>query len=183
MENIVNFFEKILNELYLAFSGIFGENAVPIFSGLGELPHYTAESYSENTAGSITDEVDIVARTIWGEARSEGFTGMAAVAGVIVNRVNNGHFGKGFIGVCQAPKQFSSWNKNDPNYQKLLAVGDYDLQFSSALKIASDAVTGKLYDYTYGAIYYYAVYMNPPPSWSIGMRTTVIIGQHRFLKE
>ena len=37
-------------------------------------------------AGQVSQQVDIVARTIWGEARGEGATGMQAVANVIINR-------------------------------------------------------------------------------------------------
>ena len=36
------------------------------------------------------NEIDLLARTIWGEARGEGQTGMQAVANVIMNRVKKG---------------------------------------------------------------------------------------------
>lgn len=66
---------------------------------------------------------DILARTLWGEARGEGLAGQIAVAWTIRNRVNDGKakswWGEGYAGVCQAPYQFSCWNKNDPNYQFL----------------------------------------------------------------
>ena len=35
-------------------------------------------------------EIDLLARTIWGEARGDGYTGMKAVANVIMNRVQKG---------------------------------------------------------------------------------------------
>lgn len=35
-------------------------------------------------------QVDVVARTIWGEARGEGANGMQAVANVIMNRTARG---------------------------------------------------------------------------------------------
>ncbi|AZD06253.1 Cell wall hydrolase [Pseudomonas chlororaphis] len=63
---------------------------------------------------------DLLARTLWGEARGEGLAGQIAVAWTIRNRVNDGKakswWGEGYAGVCQAPYQFSCWNKNDPNY-------------------------------------------------------------------
>lgn len=41
-------------------------------------------------------EIDVLARTLWGEARGEGSTGMEAVASVILNRVEvakrRGHY-------------------------------------------------------------------------------------------
>ncbi|HJR27754.1 MAG TPA: cell wall hydrolase, partial [Pseudomonas sp.] len=63
---------------------------------------------------------DVLARTLWGEARGEGLPGQIAVAWAIRNRVNDGKarswWGEGYAGVCQAPYQFSCWNKSDPNF-------------------------------------------------------------------
>lgn len=68
-------------------------------------------------------DIDVLARTIWAEARGEGMAGQVAVGWAIRNRVDAdlGHDGKadwwgeGYVGVCKAPWQFSCWNKNDPN--------------------------------------------------------------------
>ena len=69
---------------------------------------------------------DILARTLWGEARGEGAAGQIAVAWTIRNRVfdgkTNSWWGEGYAGVCQKPYQFSCWNKTDPNYQFLIGV-------------------------------------------------------------
>lgn len=47
---------------------------------------------------------DILARTLWGEARGEGLAGQIAVAWTIRNRVNEGRakswWGEGYAGVC-----------------------------------------------------------------------------------
>ena len=63
---------------------------------------------------------DILARTLWGEARGEGFDGQIAVAWTIRNRVFDGKakswWGEGYAEVCLKPWQFSCWNQNDPNY-------------------------------------------------------------------
>jgi spore germination cell wall hydrolase CwlJ-like protein len=49
---------------------------------------------------------DILARTLWGEARGETLAGQIAVAWTIRNRVNDGKdkswWGEGYAGVCQA---------------------------------------------------------------------------------
>src|SRR5574337_1251572 len=37
---------------------------------------------------SAMDDLDMLARTVWGEARNQGMDGMAAVANVITNRVD-----------------------------------------------------------------------------------------------
>lgn len=133
-----------------------------------------------------TDDVDIFARTVYGEARGEGYRGMQAVANVVFNRValsdNHKHFGDGsFASACQAPWQFSCWNTNDPNRQIILDLPDGDPLFSQAIQIASDAVNGILTDITEGATYYYAQ-GSPEPEWAIGKIPCQIIGKHIFFK-
>ncbi len=70
-------------------------------------------------------EINILAKTLYGEARGEGLSGLEAVANTIINRVNTakakgGRFwwGNDIISVCQKPYQFSCWNKKDPNRKK-----------------------------------------------------------------
>jgi len=61
-------------------------------------------------------ELDILAKTLWGEARGEGREGLIAVAWVIKNRADNpGWWGKSIELVCLKPYQFSCWNADDPN--------------------------------------------------------------------
>lgn len=72
----------------------------------------------------VTDkDHDILARTLWGEARGESLAGHIAVAWTIRNRVNDGRakswWGEGYTGVCQKPYQFSCWNKNVTNFAYL----------------------------------------------------------------
>ena len=103
------------------------------------------------------DPIDILARTIWGEARGDGRVGMEAVASVVLNRVADpGWWGRDIVSVCQTPWQFSCWNKNNPNREKLLAVTGSDHSFTTALAVADAAVTGTLADTTGGATSYYA---------------------------
>lgn len=67
--------------------------------------------------------VDIMARTIFGEARGERWEGKIEVAHVIMNRVEHGGWwGDTIIKVCTKPYQFSCWNENDPNRDLLLNV-------------------------------------------------------------
>ena len=44
--------------------------------------------YTETIAPKPDADVDIMARTLWGEARNQGKEGMEAVACVIMNRFN-----------------------------------------------------------------------------------------------
>ncbi|MBU6234525.1 MAG: cell wall hydrolase [Alphaproteobacteria bacterium] len=130
--------------------------------------------------------VDILARTIWGEARNEGTKGMEAVASVVLNRVavaaaHNGYWwGRDVAGVCQKPFQFSCWNTNDPNREKLLAVTDRNIHFATALRIARRAVSGVLPDSTGGATHYHT--LDILPHWAEGQMPCAVIGHHKFYR-
>jgi len=130
--------------------------------------------------------VDVLARTLWGEARGEGPAGMEAVACVILNRAAIAQakcgywWGNDIITVCQKPYQFSCWNRSDANYRQLLDVTDADIYFATALRIARRAVAGTLPDSTGGATHYHAVGFLP--EWAKGQTPTVTINHHIFYK-
>ncbi|MGB4057466.1 MAG: cell wall hydrolase [Alphaproteobacteria bacterium] len=132
-------------------------------------------------------ETDVLARTLWGEARGEGPDGMEAVACVIFNRVkianeNGGRWwwGGNIIQVCQKPYQFSCWNRSDPNFQKLQAVDETDLYFATALRIARRAIAGSITDTTNGATHYHA--KTATPYWARGEVPVAVIGNHIFYR-
>ncbi len=132
-------------------------------------------------------EVDVLARTIFGEARGEPHAGLEAVANVVLNRVKvsqkrGGRYwwGNNIIGVCQKPYQFSCWNKNDPSYKRLTTVTDKNVHFATCLRIARRAVIGTLKDNTGGATHYHADYVSP--YWSKGEKPLKTISRHIFYK-
>lgn len=131
--------------------------------------------------------VDVLARTLWGEARGEGTAGMEVVASVILNRVQvaqdkGGQYwwGNDIISVCQKPYQFSCWNRSDPNYRRLLEVTDSNIHFATAIRIARRAVVGTLADSTQRATHYHADYI--APSWARGQTPTLTLGRHIFYR-
>lgn len=127
----------------------------------------------------MTQEADILARTLYGEARGELYGGKVAVANVIQHRASKpGWWGTGIIGVCQAPQQFSCWNAGDPNRDKIAAVGPSDPVFTECLVIAEKAVMGLLPDLVFGSTHYHTVSVQP--AWSRGHRPVIRIGSHLF---
>ena len=125
------------------------------------------------------NEIDLLARTIWGEARGEGQTGMQAVANVIMNRVKKGGwYGATVQDVVLKKWQFSTWNEGDPNREKALSVTVADPNFWTAKKLAALAYNGQLDDITAGATNYHA--KSVLPSWSMKMTKTASIGNHIF---
>jgi spore germination cell wall hydrolase CwlJ-like protein len=131
-------------------------------------------------------DLDTLARTLWGEARGDGKTGMQAVANVVMNRYRLAQqsvayarqFGSTVAGVCRQPKQFSCWNSNDPNLPKMLAVGFSDQNFVDAVYIAQDALANRLPDLTNGATHYHT--RGSTASWDTGQAVVASIGNHLF---
>jgi len=119
-----------------------------------------------------------LATNIYHEAGAESAKGKAAVAHVTLNRANSSHFPDSVCnvvyqksrGVCQfswvcarkaQPKQHSdSWRES--------------------LRIAKQAMAGKIFDPTYGALFFHAVYVQP--SWSRTFKKTIRIGNHIFYR-
>ena len=129
-------------------------------------------------------EVELLARTLYGEARGETVRGKEAVACVIVNRVKRARERGGYwwgdtLGqVCSKPWQFSCWNEGDPNRQKITSVTPENRVFQSCIRIARRAAGGAIDDITGGATHYHSKAVNPP--WAREKAPTVEIGRHLF---
>lgn len=129
----------------------------------------------------VTDhDLDIAARTVWGEARGESWSGKLAVAWVLKNRAEDSRkrYGQGLAGVCQKPWQFSCWNENDPNRAKLLSIGGTNVVFQECMAAALWAIVGTEPDPSKGAMHYQVIGTNAP--WSHGKTPIVTIGHHQF---
>lgn len=130
---------------------------------------------------------DILARTLWGEARGESLAGQIAVACTIRNRVNDGKdkswWGEGYAGVCQKSYQFSCWNRNDPNFAYLSGAKQIPFRELALARIAADQVIdGKVPDPTDGATHYYATTIKAP-AWAAKAKQTLKLGGHVFFRD
>ena len=133
-------------------------------------------------------DVDIVARTLYGEARGEGYKGMVAVAWTIRNRVDadlhgDGKpdwWGEGYAGVCLKPWQYSCWNANDPNRKLLEGLTDLNMHFRFAKEAARDVLEGRVADPTGGASHYHTHAVSP--KWAAGLTPCAVIGGHQFYR-
>lgn len=147
----------------------------------------SAKESKENALAFYREvEADVLARTLWGEARGEGTAGMQAVACVVLNRAAEADlrgrmwWGNNIIQICQKPYQFSCWNRSDPNFRKLQSVDESNLYFATALRIARRAIMGALSDPTGGATHYHA--KGIVPYWSRGETPSADIGRHIFYR-
>ncbi|MBX3429926.1 MAG: cell wall hydrolase [Hyphomonadaceae bacterium] len=129
------------------------------------------------------DEVRLLAATVWGEARSEGEEGMRAVAHVMVNRIGS-RFGEDLSTVILSPKQFSVWNRNDPNRRLVQTLArdpssvETDPEWLVADRVAREVLSGQSVDPTGGALFYHA--RGVRPRWARIGEGRQVIGQHIF---
>lgn len=137
-------------------------------------------------------EADILARTMYGEARGEGVRGLEAVAHVVLNRVDaRSWWGRDVVAVCLKPWQFSCWNAADPNRRKLLALSAADPVYARAFDTAArllelqdrDHDTRVRNDPTGGATHYYGPALVKRPAWAAGRVPCARIGGHDFFRD
>jgi N-acetylmuramoyl-L-alanine amidase len=130
----------------------------------------------------MTFALEIAARTVWQEARGEPEEGQRAVAHVIVNRMNDGRWGKSLASVCLADRQFSGWNNSDPNRIAACTLPDDNASLARFREFLTEAMTGASPDPTKGARWYYNPSVVAKPAWDQG-QVFVQIGAHRFFRD
>lgn len=122
-------------------------------------------------------DLDILARTVWGEARGEPYDGQIAVAQVVLHRVASQHRRETTIaGAATEPYQFSCWLPSDPNRVQLMTITLGDRTFRVAYRAAIEAVDAA--DLVEGATHYHT--HEVLPAWARGREPVAIIGRHRF---
>lgn len=131
------------------------------------IPMNVNKGYSGKRINVNQNEMDLLARAVYSEARGEPYEGQVAIAAVVINRVLNPLFPNSIEGVIFQPWQFTAVHD-----------GQFWLQPNqSAYRASEDALNG--WDPTGGAIYYY----NPQTatsSWVFYRQVIVKIGQHYF---
>lgn len=143
-------------------------------------------SQAHQTVLTLDNDTEILARTIYGEARGETSAGKQAVASVIMNRFHAGTYpGAGTIaGICRAPNQFSCWNTNDPNYPIVTSANINNSTFHECISIAQQAIAGTLPDNTEGATFYETnarlASAGIPHDWGVVQQTVTIDNQTFF---
>lgn len=152
----------------LTADGIVGDQTA---KALGMPTGTTAAKASTASRGSVarSNDVNLLAQAVHGEARGEPYIGQVAVAAVILNRVDSPQFPNSIAGVIYQPGAFTAVADG----QIYLSPGD------SALKAARDALNG--WDPSGGALYYY----NPAKTtnkWIWSRPIIKVIGAHYFCK-
>jgi spore germination cell wall hydrolase CwlJ-like protein len=141
---------------------------------------------------SVLSDRDVLALTLWAEARGEGLEGRVAVACVIRNRMRLRR--QTASQVCLAPAQFSCWAPVDgaANYRALMAMADAvsrqqcrDEIVAECQWIADGVLGGAVRDLTRGADHYLTTRLlssSHKPGWVSAMTWTATIGYHAFYR-
>lgn len=129
-------------------------------------------------------DIDMLARTVWGEARGEKMLGKVAVAWTVRNRHAAGRWFSGdtIAETCRKPRQFSCWNPTDPNRVRILEVTLDDPDLQDCLFAAVAVVRDQAPDPTRGATHYHAATIDAP-GWARGHRSCAVIGRHIFYND
>jgi len=122
---------------------------------------------------------DILIKTILGEARGEGTTGMAAVAHNILNRAKSGRYPSDPAEVALEPKQYSTWNSgeggNNPGQFKPGSKA-----YETAAQVLERVVGGEIPDMTGGALQYHAKSVTPYWADEANTNGSLRVGNHVF---
>lgn len=126
-------------------------------------------SSSSSSGGNNSNDLNLLSRVVYSEARGEPYVGQVAVAAIVLNRVAHSSFPNSVAGVVYQSGAFD-------------AVSDGQINLtpdSTARKAAQDAING--WDPTYGCIYYF----NPSTAtskWIWSRPQVLTIGKHIFCR-
>jgi spore germination cell wall hydrolase CwlJ-like protein len=133
--------------------------------------------YSELTKDAKR-QVDCLAENIYHEAGHEPNNGKVAVALVTLNRVQDPRYPKD---ICSVVKQKVNYTCQFSWFCMPVKLDKSGDRYREALETAIHVYANyeKLEDFTYGALFYHADYVNP--RWKL--QKTTVIGRHIFYKE
>jgi N-acetylmuramoyl-L-alanine amidase len=136
--------------------------------------------------------LEVVAATIYGEARGERIEGRVAVGCVIRNRVKARRYGKDYPAVCLAPYQFSCWLHHDKAHQenfetlmlacRQLKRDELTPLLRECVWVAGGILDDDILDSTRASTHYItrALWESHPPKWAVGLTPVIGIDRHVF---
>ena len=129
----------------------------------------SSSNSSSSSGGNNSNDLNLLSRVVYSEARGEPYVGHVAVSAIVLNRVSHSSFPNSVAGVVYQSGAFD-------------AVSDGQINLtpdSTARKAAQDAINGL--DPTYGCIYYF----NPSTAtskWIWSRPQVLTIGKHIFCR-
>lgn len=129
----------------------------------------SSSNSSSSSGGNNSNDLNLLSRVVYSEARGEPYVGQVAVAAIVLNRVSHSSFPNSVAGVVYQSGAFDAVSDGQINLTPDL----------TARKAAQDAING--WDPTYGCIYYF----NPSTAtskWIWSRPQVLTIGKHIFCR-
>lgn len=150
------------------------------------IPLSTLRDFHGSSIPASAEDIEMLARTIAGEASNEIFTGKVAVGWTVRNRVvtdlwgdkKRDWWGEGITAVCLRAWQYTCWWDHNADRIKRLQLGDAG--FQDCMLAALVVIKGMFPDPTFGATHYFNPHVVKAPAWSIGRTPVCRIGNHDF---
>ena len=170
----------------------------------------TKERISKKRSKSMSanDEFLTLARTIYGECKSEPLTGQYAVGYTVKNRAELGRryfeknkvrhpqYGDGsIISACLSPGQFSCWNeynyvngrraRQNPTFNKLISLNVADTHeplWAECLAVAKKVLHTDKHNPIENCTHFIPRDLHPLPNWALKRNPSFSIGNHVFYK-
>lgn len=143
----------------------------------------TVRSLADTTVFS-GDDLEILARTLYGEIRGGTNNQIRNVADIVLNRFLTGYRSNGSIaGTCRAPEQFSCWNPGTRARDILDTLPASDPELAALRTIAASVIQRRLKDGSTflplkGARHYHSHSVSP--DWALPSRVVHDDGKHIF---
>lgn len=141
-----------------------------------------AEESSSNAIPKDSTDEEILARTLWGEARNDSEAVMQGVASVVMNRLRRKvWWGDTLRQVCTGGGQFPCWQPWNALYPQMTSrQPPTDAAYTRARDMARRALTSSLPDNTFGSTHYCPIWLSPLPPWAEGKQPREIIDTYAF---
>lgn len=127
-------------------------------------------------------ELDLLTGLIFGESRSESWSGKVGVGLTVKTRVDHPGFwnwGYNFRTVITAPKQFSCFNQTDPNLKALINARKIKgADWQECAMVAEQIYLGRVHDFVGSPSHYHT--LDCTPSWAKDLKFLGAIGNHKF---
>ena len=165
----LGYYDGPINGLYddatvVAIKNFQADNGIYVSGAVGGV---TASALGIYMSQQESNDLYLLAKCIYAEARGESYIGKVAVGAVILNRVASPDFPDSIYGVIYQPWAFTAVHDGQINLEP----------DGASYQAATDALTG--WDPTYGCLYYY----NPDvatSSWIWTRKVVTQIGKHVF---
>ncbi len=148
---------------------------------------------AEDTEYYANVELEVLAKTIWGETVGEPWESSVAVASLIMNRFHIAEkrqqiwWGNNILKICQTPYQFGCWSRNKVFIQEMRSVNTKDDErYAACLVLAKGVIAGGLVDTVEGSTHFCKRPTHPAwvtyPYWTKAVTPTITVGNLNFYK-